>query len=288
MINSFIQYTLKKIGIKISGETKTHWKSLCVFHNEHTASLFINKQSGIFKCFGCGESGSFEKLYFKITGKRLKHKPISFKDVLIKYDIHKDKKYKIPKFKLGRLTKRCKKYLYNVRHLNKDIVGQSLIFYVKSKKFNNSYLCFPVTFKRQIVGCELRLYKHSNYLIKSIKYGALSRYLYCYDEAIKNKEYVIITEGLFDTLYLRQFGYNAVGIFGDKFYNEQIVKIMKFHKVLLMFDGDNAGREASKKYLEILRQYNSNVERIKIPISLDPKDLDKKQLKKILKKYIDK
>lgn len=288
MINNFVYHILQKLDIKIDGETKTHYKILCKFHSEKTASLFINKGNGSFKCFGCGESGSFKQFYFRVTGKQLQHEPISFKNILMKFDIKRDKDNKIPNFKLGRLNRECKQYLRNVRHLSKKIIRQSLIFYIKSKKFNNSYLCFPVLYNNQFAGCEIRLYKHSNFLKKSIKYGTLSKYLYGYDEAIKNKEYVIVVEGLFDVFRLRQFGYNAVGIFGSTLYNSQIVKLLKFHKMILMFDGDNSGYEAGKKYLTILRQYNDNVYNIKLPISLDPKDLSKKQLQKILKKYLTK
>jgi len=69
--------------------------------------------------FGCGDGGTFKKFYYKITGKPLQHEPISFKNVLMKYDIQRDKNKKIPNFKLRRLNKECKGYLKNVRNLNK-------------------------------------------------------------------------------------------------------------------------------------------------------------------------
>lgn len=34
-----------------------NYKGLCPFHGENTPSFFVSPQKGIFKCFGCGESG---------------------------------------------------------------------------------------------------------------------------------------------------------------------------------------------------------------------------------------
>jgi|GEM_PF-6631729 len=42
-------------------------KMKCIFHNENTASLSINKKTGNFKCFGCGKSGSIFDLYAEVN-----------------------------------------------------------------------------------------------------------------------------------------------------------------------------------------------------------------------------
>jgi len=38
----------------------------CPFHDDHTPSLSINTVSGLFNCFGCGESGGFFDLYMQV------------------------------------------------------------------------------------------------------------------------------------------------------------------------------------------------------------------------------
>src|ERR1700750_536669 len=41
-------------SLKSSGRSV---KGLCPFHSERTASFHVNGEKGMFKCFGCGESG---------------------------------------------------------------------------------------------------------------------------------------------------------------------------------------------------------------------------------------
>lgn len=53
----FTNIHLKRAGRNYSG--------LCPFHGESTPSFFINPQKGIFKCFGCGESGDLISLVAK-------------------------------------------------------------------------------------------------------------------------------------------------------------------------------------------------------------------------------
>ena len=43
-------------------EFNQHILIICPFHDDHTPSCSVNKYIGYFKCFACGESGSWEKL----------------------------------------------------------------------------------------------------------------------------------------------------------------------------------------------------------------------------------
>src|SRR4030042_2633321 len=42
--------------------------TLCPFHNEKSPSFSLNPELGIFKCFGCGESGDVLTLIEKMEG----------------------------------------------------------------------------------------------------------------------------------------------------------------------------------------------------------------------------
>ena len=59
--------TLKKRGANLIG--------LCPFHNEKTPSFTVSPSKGIFKCFGCGESGN-------AVGFVMKHEQLSFPEAL--------------------------------------------------------------------------------------------------------------------------------------------------------------------------------------------------------------
>lgn len=65
---------------------------------------------------------------------------------------------------------------------------------------------------------------------------------------------VILTEGYMDVLTLHQYGYpNSVGVLGTALTQEQIRRISGFtSRVVLLFDGDRAGRKAALRSAEML------------------------------------
>ena len=54
-------------------------KALCIFHDDHAPSLSFNRQTGLYQCFGCGESGDIFTFYAKTHGMAL---PADFPKVL--------------------------------------------------------------------------------------------------------------------------------------------------------------------------------------------------------------
>ncbi len=72
--------------------------------------------------------------------------------------------------------------------------------------------------------------------------------------SISIKGHVLLTEGYMDVLTLHQFGYtHAVGVLGTALTPEQIKRISGFTShVILLFDGDRAGRKAALRSCEML------------------------------------
>ena len=59
--------TLKKSG--------ANYMACCPFHNEKTPSFVVSPSKGIYKCFGCGESGT-------AVGFVMKHENLSYAEAL--------------------------------------------------------------------------------------------------------------------------------------------------------------------------------------------------------------
>lgn len=71
---------------------------------------------------------------------------------------------------------------------------------------------------------------------------------------ITTKGQALLTEGYMDVLTLHQYGYdNAVGVLGTALTPEQIKRLSGFtSRVMLLFDGDRAGRKAALRSCEML------------------------------------
>jgi DNA primase len=83
-------------------------------------------------------------------------------------------------------------------------------------------------------------------------------YLYGLDTAKKHmiaKKSVIVVEGQFDVGYLRTVGFrNTVGMLGTALSHRQASLLARYcDDVYLLFDGDNAGRQATRKSMELYR-----------------------------------
>ena len=50
-------------------------KGRCIFHNERTPSFFVNRQKGLYHCFGCGASGNAANFF-------MQHQSMNFRDAL--------------------------------------------------------------------------------------------------------------------------------------------------------------------------------------------------------------
>jgi DNA primase len=119
---------LKPVGTNLFG--------LCPFHNEDTPSFSVNSEMGIFKCFGCGESGDVIEFLMKLEGLRF---PEAVKQLAQRagitlkttsYDKEKSKKYT----KALKAHKLATKYFHYI--LMKHKLGSKARNYVKRRKLN--------------------------------------------------------------------------------------------------------------------------------------------------------
>lgn len=78
------------VKLKRSG---SNWQGLCPFHNEKSPSFNVNPSLGIFKCFGCGESGDVFSFLMKIDGLSF---PEAMKVLAERYHITIPEKSEVP------------------------------------------------------------------------------------------------------------------------------------------------------------------------------------------------
>lgn len=91
-------------------------------------------------------------------------------------------------------------------------------------------------------------------------------------EAIKSEGFAFITEGYLDTISCHQFGFlNTVATLGTSLTPGHCRLLKRFtEKVVLVFDGDTAGRKAARKALRLLLAVGLDPKVLVLPDGLDP------------------
>jgi DNA primase len=103
--------------------------------------------------------------------------------------------------------------------------------------------------------------------------------LYQARSALRNSESAVIVEGNFDVMSLHAHGIkNVVAPLGTAFTVEQAKQIRRFTQdITLFFDGDSAGRRATRAAREVCREAGLSVKVATLPDGVDPDDLVRKQ-----------
>ncbi len=94
-------------------------------------------------------------------------------------------------------------------------------------------------------------------------------------QALREKGYVLVTEGYMDVVALAQLGFpNAVATLGTACTTDHVQKLFRFtDSVVFSFDGDAAGRRAARKALEGALPYATDLRTVKflfLPAEHDP------------------
>ena len=99
--------------------------------------------------------------------------------------------------------------------------------------------------------------------------------LYQARQSIGRLGFVYLVEGQFDVISLAAAGVtNAVASSGTALTEQQIKLILKFtDKVVLVYDGDEAGQKAAKKTTRLMLRYGFSVSGIRMPHGKDPDEV---------------
>jgi DNA primase len=110
------------------------------------------------------------------------------------------------------------------------------------------------------------------------KKGKVGNILFPLDK-VKNTNYIILVEGLFDMLNMWQLGYkNTLAIFGAQNFGRNkldLVDKIGVNRVDIMMDPDAPGQMAAEKIQSLLDSKNIYSRIIKLPVGHDPGDITK-------------
>ena len=179
-------------------------------------------------------------------------------------------------------------YLKGKHFYNKDLIEAGVCGEKDGRLFDEMAMrvVFPVIDHRgDVVGFSGRALEKTAFAkYKNTKATPLfnkSSNIYCINFLRKerlNKNYAILVEGQMDVVALQQAGFgNAIATMGTAFNKNHIDTLKRFvDSVVVCFDGDSAGQNATVKSLAPLLQEGFGVKVMSLPEKLDPDEYIKK------------
>ena len=226
---------------------------LCPFHDDNSESCSINLDKGVWICFaGCGQGSlkSFIQEYKDWDFKQVNQYLVSYKDthskrLFIEPPIVEEgplPEVNVP-FKLGMVPKWIFDRGFDKQSMKKWLCGISpangLIIPVKDINFRT--VGWITRQEKQIPK-----YLYSKGLKKShILFG---------QPYIRDCEYVCVTEGPLDAMWLNQLGFSAVALLGMSMSAKQkdLILTLPTKEIILCLDNDEAGQRGKKRAFELL------------------------------------
>jgi DNA primase len=254
-------------------------------HVDKSPSLSYNLEKNMFHCWSCGFSGGINK-FMKSIGET------------VILDVDSKQPYKIKKLKDKirsvieiddiKLPEGRKMYSDEFRNIDARTMKEFQAFTTDQMGLQD-YLCFPVYQFGKLKFIEGRLTKaitkQSKYNRKPHK-AKVNDILFPLDK-IKNTNYVILVEGIFDMLNMWQLGYkNTLCIFGATNFGRKKAEILDrigVTRVDIMMDPDAPGQMAANKIAAELDSRNIISRNIKLPYGTDPGDINVVQAKECLR-----
>jgi len=307
-----IQTIVSEYGVELKQKGST-FVGLCPFHPDHCPSLIVNKEHQSFKCWACGTGGDVftfimrhECCSFQEALRLLAERSdITTDDVETRASLYRDAEgyarsiRTIPKsvmqYILSRGITEESIERYGIGY-DGGIDGPESIGIVKRTDMGifkpmKGRLVFPIRdFRGRIVAFGGRIgpteeKKRKEAGQKVVKYWntpetpifAKRRTLY---GAEKKTEWVGVVEGYIDVVACRQRGLNVVAPLGTSVTTEHLSILRRLgEEVVLIFDGDEAGRIGADKAMNLLLQNEINTRVLMLPEGVDPADIDVSQMK---------
>jgi len=252
-------------------------------HEDSNPSLQYNLDSNIFHCWACDFSGGSSKFLSSIG-------------IITKLPLESKQPYKIRKLreKLNQkieygnfsMPKNFRSIQDSYRNITVDILKFFNAFYTTEYGFED-YICIPIKQfgKLRFIEGRNRFNNDKPKYYRQPTNAQISDVLFPIDK-IKNKNHLILVEGLFDVINMWNLGYeNAVCIFGTANFNTKKVELLEklgVIKISILMDGDDAGRRAAQRIKNLVEKVDIQSKIINLPYGKDPGDLLQTEIKFLL------
>lgn len=254
-------------------------------HDDSNPSCRVDRLDGKTHCFSCGFKTNIYKYFGVLTGNQIHVKTaklkekikqlsidtrgLEFPDQIVPYThtfrgISKETLKKFEAFHLSIEDKEMRGFEDRIIFPIRDITDKIVMFLGRHTLSNGNprYLNYPSGVQIPLFPCKVKT--HSLVLVEGI-FDMLN----CYDKGLTN---VVCT-----------FGTNTLQ--KDTKHKLLPYKTQGVHKVYIMFDGDDAGREAAKKLKPLIEECELEVEIIELENDTDPGELSEEYIHSI-KEYI--
>ena len=236
-------------------------------HNDSNPSFRIDKSTGIAHCFSCGFKTNIFKFYGLLTNN------ISIRVVKLKN-----------KLKALQESTNGLEPLDGAKPISSSFRGISVQTLKHFGAFDTDRveammdrIIFPVTDVRNKTVAYVGRHSMSNGNPRYVNYPAGASLPLFPAKFAEQHRTIVLVEGIFDMLNCYDKGlHNVVCTFGtSKLLNEVSdkllsYKVMGIEKVFILYDGDDAGREAAKKIMPLIEEAGFIVEIINLPQDTDP------------------
>lgn len=314
-----IQNELRKVGGYISGYDMF---ICCPFHGETRPSLGVSiaidgkVPLGTFSCFGCGESGSWNKLARKLGMEQVDQKILmsearatirkpSLEKVIDESSTEEFLRSKgFTKIKQWPDPSRTKiKFFHKWYTIPGEILHHLGAYLIDERKEDHHRLFLPVRVYDKVCGGVRVLYekrdRQATYLTTEgdwVKSHGLLPYDFVWEYVRRNRlRFVVIVEGPRDALRLLMLGIPAIAVLGSKNFSDDkalLLGSLPIDTIYVMPDSDRGGRELVEKSRDLLKQY-LDFKVIKLPkyskdekgerVVSDPQIVSEAFLKKVIK-----
>jgi len=231
----------------------------CLFHADSNASMRFNTSRGLYICFTCGASGNIKKL-MKHLGKNYREPEPDIADVLrhIEYLQHPPDESTpiLPDSSLSRYRGRTG--YWEGRGLTQETVdlfnlGFDLMYDQATIPVRNEKSELVGVIKRNLdAGRGMPKYMYPKaFPRKHLLFGS---WLVADDPEVDT---VVLVEGSLDAAPIWQAGHPALGQFGSSLSLDQVNLLRRIgvKKVVLFYDNDPAGVDATRRALEVLTDF---------------------------------